>query len=127
MSELPVTKQHFKVDTSRPHSRIKFRAKVRHVMAVASGMFPLMALFIVGMSWFRLPELRGPYYRLAVIFVACGMVTLIFYAWARSEKQRRREVAEVNREKRNRARAEAFRKEEAKRQAEEAGTIAKES
>jgi len=61
MSDLPVQTKRFKVDTSRPHSRSKLRSKVRHIMAVASGMFPLMGLFIVGMSWFRLPPERGPY------------------------------------------------------------------
>ena len=63
----------FKVDTSRPRSRNKLRSKMRHVLAVASGMFPLMALFVYGMSLFQLPAARKPYYHLIVIFLACGI------------------------------------------------------
>jgi len=126
MSDLPVQKNHFKVDTSRPHSRIKFRSKVRHVMAVASGMFPLMALFVYGVSFLRLPIERKPYNLLTVIFLACGMVALMFYAWARSEKQRRHEVSKRNKELRYQRRAEAARREDAQRQAQKAGTIEKE-
>ena len=101
----------FKVDTSRPHSRNKLRSKMRHVLAVASGMFPLMALFVYGMPLFQLPAARKPYYHLAVIFLASGMVTLLFYAWARSEKQRRREISARNRELKYRIQAEKFRQE----------------
>ncbi len=132
MSDLPVQNNRFKVDTSRPHSRIKFRSKVRHVMAVASGMFPLMALFVFGVSFLRLPIERKPYNQLSIIFLACGMVTLMFYAWARSEKQRRRDVSARNKELRYQRRAEVAREEEedlqeeAQRQAQEAGTTEKE-
>ena len=114
MNEPEVQRRHFKVDTSRPHSRVKFRAKVRHVLAVSSGMFPVMALFIYLMSWFQLPEQRKGHYLLAIIFLACGMVTLMFYAWARSEKQRRHEISSKNRELRHREREEAFRREQAR-------------
>ena len=59
MSTAPVQSDRFRVDTSRPHSRAKTRAKLRHILAVSSGMFPLMALFIYGMSFLRLePMLR---------------------------------------------------------------------
>ncbi len=112
MSELPVQSGHFKADTRRPHSRTKLRSKIRHVLAVASGMFPLMALFIYGMSLFRLKVERAPYHRLAIVFLACGMVTLVFYAWARSEKLRRREISNRNRELKYREREEAFRREQ---------------
>ena len=101
----------FKVDTSRPRSRSKLRSKMRHVLAVASGMFPLMALFVYGMSLFQLPAARKPYYHLIVIFLAGGMVTLVFYAWARSEKQRRREISARNRELKYRLQAEKIRQE----------------
>ena len=59
MSIAPVQTDRFKVDTSRPRSRMKMRAKIRHVLAVASGMFPLMALFVYGMSMFRLKAQIG--------------------------------------------------------------------
>ena len=114
MNELPVQTKHFKVDTSRPHSKSKMRAKVRHVMAVASGMFPLMGVFIVIMSWFRLPPERAPYYKLAIVFVACGMMTLVFYAWLRAENIRRREISQENRERRRQAREEAYQRDVAK-------------
>ena len=107
----------FKVDTHRPRSRSKMRSKLRHILAVASGMFPLMALFIYLMSWFQLPELRKSHRLLALVFVGCGMVTLLFYAWARAEKLRRREVSSRNRELRYQKREEAFLREQAKLQA----------
>ena len=44
MSTAPVQSDRFKVDTSRPRSRMKMRSKIRHVLAVAAGM-PQMALF----------------------------------------------------------------------------------
>lgn len=114
MSSAPVQSDRFKVDTRRPHSRTKRRSKIRHVLAVASGMFPVMALFVYGMSLFRLPAQRGPYYKLVVVFVGCGMVALMLYAWARAEKQRRREVSARNRERRYREREEELRREREK-------------
>lgn len=114
MSTAPVQSDRFKVDTSRPRSRMKMRSKLRHVLAVASGMFPLMAGFVYGMSLFRLPAQRAPYYKLIVVFVACGMVSLLFYAWARAEKQRRREVSARNRERKYREREEELRREREK-------------
>ena len=102
------------------------RSKVRHVMAVASGMFPLMALFIYLMSWFQLPEQRKGHYTLTILFLACGMVTLLFYAWTRAEKLRRHEISAQNRELKYRHREEAFLREEAERQARKAETTAKE-
>lgn len=113
MDELPVQRGHFRVDTRRPRSRTKIRSKIRQVLAVSSGMFPLMAAFVLAMSWFRLPVQRMPYYKLAIVFFACGMVTLLLYAWARAEKMRRREVSNRNRELRYREREEAWRREEA--------------
>ena len=126
MSELPVQKKQFRVDTSRPRSRSKMRSKIRHVMAVASVMFPLMAAFIFIMSWFQIAEQRRSHYHLAIIFVACGMVTLVFYAWARAENLRRREISAKNRELRQQRREEAFREEEARRQAQKSEMMSKE-
>lgn len=115
MEQPLVQRVDFKVDTSRPHSRSKLRGKIRHILAVASGMFPLMALFIFLMSLFRLEPERTPYYRLTVIFLGCGMVTLLLYAWARSEKQRRREISARNRELKYRMQADKLRQERARR------------
>ena len=39
------------------------------------------------------------------------MIALVFYAWARSEKQRRREISARNREMKYRMQAERFRQE----------------
>lgn len=126
MSDTPVQNGRFKVDTSRPRSRSKMRSKVRHVMAVASGMFPMMALFIYLMSWFQLPEQRKGHYTLTLVFLACGMVALLFYAWTRAEKLRRHEISARNRELKYRHREEVFLQEEAKRLARKAATNAKE-
>ena len=124
MSVAPVQSDRFRVDTSRPRSRAKTRAKIRHVLAVAAGMFPLMALFVYVMSMFRLEAQRRPYYHLAIVFLACGMVTLMLYAWARAEKQRRREVSARNRERKYREREEELRLERAKIQARRAAAAA---
>lgn len=125
MSEFELQRQ-FKVDTSRPRSRTKLRSKFRHILAVASGMFPLMALFIYLMSWFQLPEQRKGHYMLVIVFLACGMVALLFYAWTRAEKQRRHEISARNRELKYRNREEAFRQEQAKIQARKAAAVSKE-
>ena len=125
MSRLPVQTGRFKVDTRRPRSKTKLRSKFRHVLAVASGMFPLMALFVYGMSLLRLEAQRKPYYHLAIAFLACGMVTLLLYAWARSEKLRRREVSARNRELRYQEREEAFLQEQANLEARKAAAAAK--
>ena len=127
MSIAPVQSDRFRVDTSRPHSRAKTRSKIRHILAVASGMFPLMAFFIYGMSLFRLEPERTPYYKLAIIFLGCGMLTLMFYAWARAEKQRRREISARNRELRYREREEELRREREKMQARKAVAVVKEN
>lgn len=111
MSELPVQGNHFRVDTSRPRSKTKMRSKIRHILAVAAGMFPLMALFVFLMSLLRLAPQRTPYYKLSIVFLGCGMVTLLLYAWARAEKLRRREISARNRELKYREREEAFRRE----------------
>ena len=124
MSTAPVQTDRFKVDTSRPRSRMKMRSKIRHVLAVAAGMFPLMALFVYAMSLFRLSAQRGPYYKLIVAFLAGGMVSLMLYAWARAEKQRRREVSARNRERKYREREEELRLERAKIQARRAAAAA---
>jgi hypothetical protein len=52
------------------------------------------------------------------------MVSLLFYAWARSEKIRRREISARNRELRQRDQAEALRREREKRQAGAAARLA---
>lgn len=107
---MPVEKRGFKVDTHRPRSKSKMRSKIRHVLAVASGMFPTMAAFVYVMYLLQTPRPRS-LLQLAVVFLACGMVSLLFYAWARAEKLRRREVSAANREKRYRRREEAYQRE----------------
>ncbi len=126
MSQLVEHPGRFKVDTSRPRSRTKLRSKIRHILAVASGMFPLMAAFVYGMSFFRLPVERSPYTHLSVVFLACGMVTLLFYAWTRAEKLRRHDVSARNRELKYRNREEAFQQEQAEIQARKAVAMSKE-
>ena len=116
MAALPVQHDNFRVDTRRPHSRGKVRAKVRHVMAVAAGMFPLMAVFVFIRSLFLLSEQRKNLHLLALVFLGCGMVSLLFYAWARSEKLRRHEISRVNRAERHRRQAERLRAERERRQ-----------
>lgn len=124
MSTAPVQSDRFRVDTSRPHSRAKTRAKLRHILAVASGMFPLMAAFVYGMSLLRLAAQRKPYYQLAIAFLGCGMVALVLYAWARAEKQRRREISARNRDRKYREREEELRREREKIQARRAAAAA---
>lgn len=111
----PVFPPNFKVDTRRTYNRNKLRSKIRHVLAVASGMFPLMALFVFVMSFRLIPEQRGNLHRLAIIFVGCGLFFLMLYAWARSEKQRRREISARNREMKYRLQAEKLRQERERR------------
>ncbi len=94
----------FKVDTRRHRSKSKLRAMVRHVLAVAAALFPVMAGFVYFMSIFRLPVEKAPYYKLCLVFVACGMVSLLLYALARADKQRRHEVSKRNREMRHQQR-----------------------
>ena len=115
MAHLPVQKTDFRVDTRRPRSRSKLRAKIRHILAVAAGMFPVMAVFVYLMALFQIPEQRRSLHQLAAVFMGCGMVSLLFYAWARAEKLRRREVSARNRELRQRDQAEALRRERMRR------------
>lgn len=110
MAPLPVEKRGFRVDTHRPRSKSKMRSKIRHVLAVASGMFPTMAAFVFTMYLLQTPRPRSLLH-LAFVFLACGMVSLLFYAWARAEKLRRKEVSAANREKRYQRREEAYRNE----------------
>ncbi len=117
MAELPVQSGNFKVDTHRPRSRTKMRAKFRQIMGVASGMFPVMAVFVFLMSLFQIPEQRRSLHQLAAIFLGCGMVSLLVYAWARAEKLRRHEISARNREQRQRDHAEILRREREQRQA----------
>jgi hypothetical protein len=126
MNEPAVQRDRFKVDTSRPRSRSKIRGKFRQVLGVMAGMFPLMALFIYLMSWFQLAEQRKGHYLLAIVFVACGMVTLMLYAWARSEKLRRHEISARNRELRHREREESFLREQDQASGAATATISKE-
>lgn len=126
MSDPSEQRGRFKVDTSRPRSRTKIRSKIRHVLAVASGMFPLMAAFIAIRSFFLLPVERTPYFKLAIAFLACGMVALLVYAWTRAEKLRRHEISSRNRELKYRNREVAFRQEEAERLTRKTGTKVKE-
>ena len=126
MSETSAQPRKFKVDTSRPRSRSKFRSKIRHILATATGMFPLMALFVYLMALFQIAEQRRSLHQLAVIFLGCGMVSALFYAWTRSEKLRRHEVSARNRELKYREREEFLQVEEKERQSGKAPLIAKE-
>ncbi len=101
----------FKADTSRRHSRSKARAQVRHVLEVGTAMCPLAALFVWIMSLFVLPAERAPYYRLALKFVMAGMVFLLGYLWARSEKKRRQAISDRNRALRHQHQYEALQRE----------------
>ena len=84
----------FKADTSRRHSKSKARAQVRHVLQVGTVIWPLAALFVWIMSLFQNAPERVPYYKLALKFVMAGMVFLLGYLWARSEKKRRQAISE---------------------------------
>ena len=84
-------------------------------MLFRSGMFPFMAVFVYAMSFFQHELQRGRLHQLSAIFLGCGMVSLLFYAWARSEKLRRHQVSARNRELRQRNQAEALRLEREKR------------
>lgn len=127
MAELPVQRDNFKVDTHRPRSKSKMRSKIRHILAVASGMFPVMAVFVFLMSLFQHELQRRPLHQLSAVFLGCGMVSLLFYAWARSEKIRRHEISARNRELRQRDQAEALRRDREKRQAAAAARLAAEA
>ncbi len=118
MSRLPVQTEGFRVDTSRPRSRTKMRAKFRTVLGVSAGVLPLMALVIFLMSFLQIPEQREKLHLLALILLGSGMVVLMFYAWARAEKLRRREISARNREARYREQAEHLRQEREKKAAE---------
>jgi ABC-type nickel/cobalt efflux system permease component RcnA len=101
----------FKADTSRRHSKSKTRAQIRHVLEVGTVMCPLAALFVWIMSLFVLPAERAPYYRLALKFVMAGMVFLLGYLWARSEKKRRQAISDRNRALRHQHQYEALQRE----------------
>ena len=110
--QFPVQHRNFRADTSRGHSHSKRRAQTRHVLAVMSAMFPLSALFVFLMAWFRLEEAqRGKPYKLAIAFLLCGMVSLFFYAIAHANKVRRHEISRRNREAKYQRQAEELRKE----------------
>ncbi|MBP1589459.1 MAG: hypothetical protein IJT88_07650 [Kiritimatiellae bacterium] len=111
-STFPVQDANFHADTHRGHSHSKRRAQFRHVLAVMSAMFPLGALFIFLMAWFTLePPQRAQPYRLALLFLAAGMVALFFYAIARANRQRRHEISRRNREIKYQRQAEELRRE----------------
>lgn len=111
-STFPVQRAGFHADTHRGHSHSKRRAQFRHVLAVMSAMFPLGALFVFLMAWLRLePPQRHSPYKLAMVFLICGMVSLLFYAIAHANKVRRHEVSRRNRELKYQHQAEALRKE----------------
>lgn len=129
--QFPVQHRNFRADTSRGHSHSKRRAQTRHVLAVMSAMFPLSALFVFLMAWFRLEEAqRDRPYKLAIAFLLCGMVSLFFYAIARANKIRRHEISRRNREAKYQRQAEELRKERerlAQRQSQSAETASEES
>jgi arginine exporter protein ArgO len=108
MGKRPVEHIDFRADTHRPKSRSKRRSKIRHVLAVAAGMFPLMSLFVWVMALFQLEVHRRELNRLAIIFLGCGMVFLMLYSLARAQKLRRNETSLENRERRRRGRAAVF-------------------
>ena len=62
-------------------------------MAVAAGMFPIMAAFSWGMSFLQISAQRRNLHITALVFLGCGMVCLLIYSWMRSEKLRRDESA----------------------------------
>lgn len=113
----------FKADTSRRHSKSKTRAQIRHVLEVGTVMCPLAALFVWIMSLFVLKAERAPYNQLALKFVMVGMVFLLGYLWARSEKKRRQAISDRNRALRHQHQHEALQRERealaAKRRAEQ--------
>lgn len=123
----PVEKGGFRVDTRRPHSHSKRRAQWRHVWAVASGMFPLMALFVFLMAQLTLPAPERPrMYPLVLGFLACGMVSLFLFTIAWAARNRRHEISRRNREAKYREQAELLQKErerlEAQKKASSEGT-----
>ena len=99
--EKPVQRSGFRVDTRRHRSHAKQQTKIRHVLAVASAGFPLAALFVWLMALVRLeaPE-RAPMYRLSMLFVAMGMVSLLLYGIALAIRNRRHENTRRAREAR---------------------------
>ena len=101
----------FKADTSRRHSKSKARAQIRHVLEVGTVMCPLAALFVWIMSLFVLKAERAPYNQLALKFVMAGMVFLLGYLWARSEKKRRQAISDRNRALRHQHQYEALQRE----------------
>lgn len=108
----PAEQGGFRVDTRRPHSHSKRRAQWRHVWAVASGMFPLMALFVFLMTQLTLPAPERPrMYPLVLGFLACGMVSLFLFTIAWAARNRRHEISRRNREAKYREQAELLQKE----------------
>ncbi len=101
----------FKADTSRRHSKSKARSQVRHVLEVGAVLWPLAALFVWVMSLFQNAPERAPYYKLALKFVMAGMVFLLGYLWARSEKKRRQAISDRNRALRHQHQYEALQRE----------------
>ena len=87
----------FKADTSRRRSKSKLRAQIRRVLEIGAVIWPLAALFVCIMSLFQAPPERAPYYKLALKFLMAGMVFLLGYLWARSEKKRRQAISDRNR------------------------------
>ncbi|NLB65544.1 MAG: hypothetical protein GX803_03625 [Lentisphaerae bacterium] len=109
MSSLPVQQANFRVDTSRPRSRSKLRSKIRQVLGVFSVMFPAMSVFVFVMSLFYHELQRKNLHVLAMVFVGLGMLSLLFYAWARADKNRRHELSMRRRELRQKEQAEKLR------------------
>lgn len=113
------------MDTRRPHSHSKRRAQWRHVWAVASGMFPLMALFVYVMTLLTMPEPERPrMYPLVLGFLACGMVALFLYTMAWAARNRRHEISRRNREEKYRIQAELLQQERARLEAKKAADAA---
>lgn len=96
-SKREIRQGRFKADTSRRHSKSKVRAQIRRVLEIGSVLWPLAALFVWIMSLLQAPPERAPYFKLALKFLMAGMVFLLGYLWARSEKKRRQAISDRNR------------------------------
>ena len=82
----------------RRHSSQKMRAQFRHVLAVASAIFPLAATFVYLRSLFMLADdTQRTFQKLALYFVIASMVSLLLYAIALADKKTRHERAERRR------------------------------
>lgn len=94
----------------RKKSGRKIRAQIRHMLAIASGIFPLAAAFTFIRSRFMLETEQPPFERLTLYFLIAGMVSFLLFAIARADKEKRRARQEAIREKKRRAREKEYQK-----------------